>query len=90
MMWAMPRTRTIVAGIANFYRPEALVGRQVIIVANLKPAKLMGIEDLRPGPGMPGLERRVVVRDGSYLGTARMPARAVVAARVGKVRKFWP
>lgn len=36
--------RTIVAGIANFYRPEELVGRQVIIVANLKPAKLMGIE----------------------------------------------
>jgi methionyl-tRNA synthetase len=33
-----------VAGVASFYRPEALVGRQVIIVANLKPAKLMGIE----------------------------------------------
>ena len=37
-------TRTIVAGIATFYRPETLVGKQVIIVANLKPAKLMGIE----------------------------------------------
>jgi methionyl-tRNA synthetase len=40
----MGERRTIVAGIANFYRPEELVGRQVIVVANLKPAKLMGIE----------------------------------------------
>ena len=36
--------RTIVAGIAEAYPPEALVGRTVVIVANLKPAKLMGIE----------------------------------------------
>jgi methionyl-tRNA synthetase len=36
--------RTIVAGIAEAYEPEALVGKTVIIVANLKPAKLMGIE----------------------------------------------
>ena len=35
--------RTIVAGIAEKYRPEELVGKQIIIVANLKPAKLMGI-----------------------------------------------
>jgi methionyl-tRNA synthetase len=35
--------RTIVAGIAEKYTPEELVGKQVIIVANLKPAKLMGI-----------------------------------------------
>ena len=35
--------RTIVAGIAGNYTPEELVGKQVIIVANLKPAKLMGI-----------------------------------------------
>jgi methionyl-tRNA synthetase len=40
----MGERRTIVAGIAGFFSPEALVGRQVIIVANLKPAKLMGIE----------------------------------------------
>ena len=40
----MGERRTIVAGIASFYRPEELVGRQVVIVANLKPAKLMGIE----------------------------------------------
>jgi methionyl-tRNA synthetase len=36
--------RTIVAGIAEAYPPEQLVGRTVVIVANLKPAKLMGIE----------------------------------------------
>jgi methionyl-tRNA synthetase len=36
--------RTIVAGIAEAYEPEALVGRLIVIVANLKPAKLMGIE----------------------------------------------
>jgi methionyl-tRNA synthetase len=36
--------RTIVAGIAEAYEAEALVGRHVAIVANLKPAKLMGVE----------------------------------------------
>jgi len=35
--------RTIVAGIAEDYAPEELVGKQIILVANLKPAKLMGI-----------------------------------------------
>ncbi|MBU0480354.1 MAG: methionine--tRNA ligase [Proteobacteria bacterium] len=39
-----PEPRTIVAGIAEHYDPETLIGRQVIIVANLKPAKLMGVE----------------------------------------------
>jgi methionyl-tRNA synthetase len=36
--------RTLVAGIAEAYEPDALVGRSVVIVANLKPATLMGIE----------------------------------------------
>jgi methionyl-tRNA synthetase len=36
--------RTLVAGIAEAYEPEALVGRNVVVVANLKPAVLMGIE----------------------------------------------
>ena len=36
--------RTIVAGIAEAYEPDALVGKTVVIVANLKPATLMGIE----------------------------------------------
>jgi methionyl-tRNA synthetase len=35
--------RTIVAGIATHYRPEELVGRQVVVVANLKPATLRGV-----------------------------------------------
>ena len=39
-----PETRTIVAGIAEAYEADALVGRHIVIVANLKPAKLMGIE----------------------------------------------
>ena len=38
-----PEERTIVAGIAEHYRPKDIIGRQVIIVANLQPAKLMGI-----------------------------------------------
>ncbi len=36
--------RTILAGIAEAYQPESLVGRTIVVVANLKPAKLMGIE----------------------------------------------
>jgi methionyl-tRNA synthetase len=35
--------RTIVAGIAGSYNPADLIGKQVLIVANLKPAKLMGV-----------------------------------------------
>ncbi|CAK8724009.1 methionine--tRNA ligase [Candidatus Electrothrix laxa] len=38
-----PEERTLVAGIALHYSPEDLVGKKIIIVANLKPAKLMGI-----------------------------------------------
>ncbi len=37
------KTRTIVSGIAQHYAPEELVGKHVVIVANLKPAKLRGI-----------------------------------------------
>lgn len=36
--------RQVVAGIAQHYRPEELAGRQVVVAANLKPAKLMGVE----------------------------------------------
>lgn len=39
----MGEKRTIVAGVSQIYTPEELIGKQVIIVANLKPAKLMGI-----------------------------------------------
>lgn len=37
-------SRQIVSGIAEAYEPETLVGRTIIIIANLKPAKLMGVE----------------------------------------------
>ncbi len=37
-------TRQVVAGIGKSYTPEELTGKSVVIVANLKPAKLMGIE----------------------------------------------
>ncbi|MGE3277228.1 MAG: methionine--tRNA ligase [Vicinamibacterales bacterium] len=66
--------RTIVAGIAESYEPEALVGKAIVIVANLKPAKLMGIESngmvlaaspegggailLNPEPATPGTRVR--------------------------------
>ena len=59
--------RTIVAGIAEAYEADALVGRLIVVVANLQPATLMGIESngmvlaasteagkpilLEPGPG---------------------------------------
>jgi methionyl-tRNA synthetase len=36
--------RSIVAGIAKSYEPESLIGRKVVIVANLKPRKMRGIE----------------------------------------------
>ncbi|MDD2276871.1 MAG: methionine--tRNA ligase [Smithellaceae bacterium] len=36
--------RTIVAGIGKDYKPQELVGKSIVIVANLKPAKLMGVE----------------------------------------------
>ena len=36
-------TRTIVAGIAGSYAPEDMTGKPVIVVANLKPAKIMGV-----------------------------------------------
>ena len=36
--------RQVVAGIAETYAPEALVGKTIVLVANLKPARLMGVE----------------------------------------------
>ena len=37
-------TRQIVSGIAKYYQPEDLVGKQVVVVTNLKPVKLRGVE----------------------------------------------
>jgi methionyl-tRNA synthetase len=36
--------RQIVAGIRTHYTPEELVGKQIVVVANLEPAKLRGLE----------------------------------------------
>lgn len=36
--------RQIVAGIGKFYEPENLIGKEIAIVANLEPRKLMGLE----------------------------------------------
>ena len=36
--------RTIVSGIAEYYEPEAIIGKQISIVANLEPRKIKGIE----------------------------------------------
>jgi len=41
---AEEQPRTILAGIAQYYEPQKLVGRKVVIVANLKPRKLRGYE----------------------------------------------
>ena len=38
-----PDERTIVAGIAEYYTADELIGKQVIIVANLQPVKIMGV-----------------------------------------------
>jgi methionyl-tRNA synthetase len=37
-------TRTIIAGIAETYTPEAMKGKIILVVANLKPAKIRGVE----------------------------------------------
>lgn len=36
--------RTLMAGIAKFYSPEELVGKKVLMLANLKPRKIFGVE----------------------------------------------
>lgn len=38
------KDRIVVSGIANYYKPEELIGKKIILVQNLKPAKLCGVE----------------------------------------------
>ena len=38
------KERTVASGIAKYYKPEELVGKKIILVSNLKPAKLCGVE----------------------------------------------
>ena len=37
-------TRQIIAGIAKFYEPEALVGKMIVVVSNLQPRTIRGLE----------------------------------------------
>ncbi len=39
-----PVNRQIIAGIGKAYAPEALLGKQIVVVANLEPRKLLGLE----------------------------------------------
>jgi methionyl-tRNA synthetase len=59
-------TRTLMAGIAGTYKPEDLVGKKIVVVANLEPKKLMGVEShgmvLAAGDGEGGV--RVLFPDG--------------------------
>jgi methionyl-tRNA synthetase len=58
--------RQIVAGIAQHYTPEAIVGKQIVVVANLKPARIRGIDSqgmLLAAHGKDGL--KVVTIDGA-------------------------
>jgi methionyl-tRNA synthetase len=59
--------RTIVSGIAEFYEPDALVGRRIVIVANLKPARIRGVESrgmlLAAGGRGPGEDLGLVTLD---------------------------
>lgn len=56
--------RTIVAGISQFYAPDQVVGERVVVVANLKPAVLMGVES----HGMV-----LAAKDGGRLGIVTVP-----------------
>ena len=39
-----PQPRQLLAGLAQWYEPEKLIGRKVVVVANLKPRKMRGLE----------------------------------------------
>ncbi|MDD5673016.1 MAG: methionine--tRNA ligase [Chitinivibrionales bacterium] len=65
--------RQVVAGIGKFYEPEKLIGKQVVIVANLKPAKLMGetsqgmVLAAKDGDKLVLLSSEVLVANGSKI-----------------------
>ena len=65
--------RQVIAGIAKYYKPEDLVGKKVLVVANLKPAKLMG----RESQGM------ILAVDDSEVGDRIWPPSSVVPSQSG-------
>ena len=58
--------RQILAGVAQFYPPETLVGKKIIIVANLLPAQLMGVESqgMLLAASTPTVDRLILVDPG--------------------------
>ncbi|SCA62365.1 Methionine--tRNA ligase [Chlamydiales bacterium SCGC AG-110-P3] len=66
-------TRTVVSGISQHYEPDQLVGRKVVVVANLKPAKLMGVES--QGMILAGVDNSSL----EVVGIEDLPAGAVVS-----------
>ena len=49
--------RTVVAGIRQWYKPEELVGKTIIIIFNLKPRKLLGVESQGMVLGVDGIDK---------------------------------
>ena len=67
-------TRQVVSGIHEWYSPEDLNGRKIILVANLKPAKIRGVESngMLLAADMPGNEARVIFVDDSVPAGAKV------------------
>jgi len=56
--------RQIIAGLKEYYAPEALLGKQIVVVANLEPRKMRGMESqgmLLAGTGGEGEDQQVVI-----------------------------
>lgn len=56
--------RQIIAGLKEYYAPEALLGKQIVVVANLEPRKMRGMESqgmLLAGSGGEGEDRTVII-----------------------------
>lgn len=67
-------TRQVVSGIAKWYKPEDLIGKTVVVVANLKPAKLCGEESqgMIVCAEMPDGSAKVAFLDGSVPPGAKL------------------
>ncbi|MCI9273412.1 MAG: methionine--tRNA ligase [Clostridiales bacterium] len=63
-------TRTVASGIAKYYQPEELVGKRIVLVSNLKPAVLCGVESqgMILAADCPGDEVKVIFVDGIPAG----------------------
>ena len=63
--------RTVASGIAKFYQPEDLIGKHIILVSNLKPAVLCGVESqgMILAADCPGDDVRVIFVDGIPAGS---------------------